>query len=379
MVISSIKSIMPRCLAFDTMDTCHTQEACFQVYEDPDWSFYSNHVSCHSRANVFHTGAWAKLITQTYQHRPMILRLGAATGDRFADSSPQQAQVLPIMEINSSLTGRRGVSLPYADECAPLCEDPLLFSRLLQEATRFGEKRRWRHLECRGGANLLARCQPSIRYYGHRLTLDQPVDQLLAACGSAIRRGIRKAEREGVRVEFTGSAQGMREYFRLHGLTRRKHGLPSQPWLFFLNLHRELIDKGSGFVALAQIGCKAIAGAVFLSHRNHAIYKFGASDPAFQGMRPSNLVMWRGIERLARDGYQVLEFGRTSLSNEGLRRFKLGWGTQEYLIEYLRWSIRGKRFVQVRDRVSGWHNPVFRLLPSICSRWLGAILYRHLD
>jgi len=309
----------------------------------------------------------------------MVLCLSAAEGDYSTDGISHRPQVLPLMEIHSPLTGRRGVSLPFADECPPLVDDAFSFSSLFSEATHLGEKRGWRHFECRGGTDLLEGCRPSIRYYGHRLVLNQPVDQLFAACDSAVRRGIRKAEREGIETEVADKEQGLREYYRLHEITRRKHGLPAQPWSFFQNLHRELIATEHGLVILARIGKRAIAGAVFLRHRNHAVYKFGASDPAFQGFRPNNLVMWRGIERLARDGCQVLEFGRTSLGHEGLRRFKLGWGTQEYPIQYLRWDIGQRRFIQSRDQVAGWHNHLFRILPPLCNRWLGFLLYRHLD
>jgi len=70
-------------------------------------------------------------------------------------------------------------------------------------------------------------------------------------------------------------------------------------------------------------------------------------------------------------------FRPDSLENEGLRRFKLGWGTQERRIDYFRYDQRKAAFVTARDESSGWHNRIFRMLPVSLSRLIGAASYRH--
>jgi lipid II:glycine glycyltransferase (peptidoglycan interpeptide bridge formation enzyme) len=120
-----------------------------------------------------------------------------------------------------------------------------------------------------------------------------------------------------------------------------------------------------------------VAGAVFFHFGKTAIYKFGASNEAFQHLRANNLVMWEAIKWHAMRGFAVLDFGRTSLGNEGLRRFKLGWGTRERRIDYFRYDQRKSGFVTARDESSGWHNRIFRILPVSLSRLVGAASYRH--
>ena len=41
--------------------------------------------------------------------------------------------LLPLMEVDSWLTGRRGISLPFTDECEPLYPDAESFKNLLQK------------------------------------------------------------------------------------------------------------------------------------------------------------------------------------------------------------------------------------------------------
>ena len=120
-----------------------------------------------------------------------------------------------------------------------------------------------------------------------------------------------------------------------------------------------------------------MAGAVFFHSGRTCLYKFGASDETFQHLRANNLVMWEAIKWHARRGLGRLDFGRTSLGNGGLRRFKLGWGARERRIDYFRYDQRKAGFVTARDVSSGWHNRIFRMLPVSLSRLIGAAAYRH--
>ena len=70
--------------------------------------------------------------------------------------------------------------------------------------------------------------------------------------------------------------------------------------------------------------------------------------------------------------------GRTSLGNDGLRRFKLSWGTTESVVSYWRYDFRQRALVQGEDKAEGWHNGVFRLMPGPVARLAGALMYRHL-
>ena len=138
-------------------------------------------------------------------------------------------------------------------------------------------------------------------------------------------------------------------------------------------------SHGPSSVILAKAGDCPVAGAVFLHNRRRAIYKYGAADPRFQELRPSNLVMATAIRKLAGQGVESLHFGRTSVRNDGLRRFKEGWGAVETAIDYYRYDLRGSRWVTSSDRASGLHNHLFRHMPLCVNRALGALLYPHLD
>jgi len=170
----------------------------------------------------------------------------------------------------------------------------------------------------------------------------------------------------------------VRSFYGLHCQTRRKHGVPPQPFRFFRSIHRHILSRGLGQVIIASNQNRPIAANVYFHAGKKAIYKYGASDHAFQELRGSNLVMWRAIQDYARQGYESLHFGRTSHAAEGLRRFKLGWGAREERIDYLRYDCRQARFIPTKEEAFGWHNSLMTRMPLIFLRMVGAALYPHM-
>jgi hypothetical protein len=333
--------------------------------EDPRWD--ARLATCPA-ASFFHGSAWARVLHGTYRFTPVYFVLG---------DPGQPSAVLPVMEVDSWLTGRRGVSLPFTDECEPLYSDVDSFRRVVQAALEYARVRAWKYVEFRGGRALLGEVPASTSFFGHRLDLrgDQPA--IFARFDSSVRRAIRKAEQSGLTIEFSQDLEAVRLFYGLLCKTRQRHGVPPQPFRFFQNIQRHVLKENKGRVILARQGRVPVAGAVFFNSGMTATYKFGASNEAFQHLRGNNLVMSEAIKWHSQQGFTTLDFGRTSLANDGLRKFKLGWGAQERTIDYVRYEVRTGRYVTATDESSGWHNRVFRLLPTPVSRIIGAALYRH--
>jgi hypothetical protein len=281
------------------------------------------------------------------------------------------------MEVRSAITGRRGISLPFTDEC-PVLGDTGVRAELYQAAIALGSRRKWRYTEFRGGSLPLPKAQPSMSFYGHEINLARDTRELLASVDSAHRRAIRKAESSSLAVEWSRSVEATRQFYSLLCLTRQRHGLPPQPWKFFAALHRNVISAGKGDVVLARHANKAVAGAVFLHFTDQALYKFGASDQSYQHLRGNNLVMWSAISKYASDGFRRLNLGRTSLRNDGLRRFKLGWGASETQISYFKYDYEKGDFTSGRDDSSGWHTRFFNIMPRRLAMLVGNLIYKHL-
>src|SRR5882724_3552719 len=335
--------------------------------EYPGWEAQ---LAGHPDATFFHGTAWARVLRETYGHIPVYFC-------RF--SGGHLKQLLPVMEVSSLLTGRRGVSLPFADFCSPLTGGAEDLSELYAFAMEHGRQRKWRYLEARGSFNRWRGATPSVAFFGHTIQLTGGEAAMFKEMDGAVRRGIRKAEQSGVRVEFSNTAESMRVFYALHRRSRRRHGLPPQPIEFFENIVRHVFEPGHGFVAIARHEGRRLAANVFFTKGHRGLYKFGASDYESQHLRPNNLLMWEAIKHCAAAGLTELHLGRTSLFNDGLRHFKLGFGAVEERIEYAKYDFRRNGFISDVDRSEGPLNLMFRCLPLRLLTSAGRILYPHLS
>jgi CelD/BcsL family acetyltransferase involved in cellulose biosynthesis len=334
---------------------------------DPAWDDW---ISSFPEATIFHSTAWANVLRRTYGHQPFYCRYPEAG---------EPSLLLPMMEVRSWLTGCRGVGLPFTDLCAPLVRDGSSVMRIVEMIAGLARTRRWRHLELRGGPPPVPAARPHTSFHGHSLDLRAGTDVLFALLANSVRRAIRKAERSKVAVEMASSLAAVRDFFHLHVRTRRRHGLPPQPWSFFRNIHSAVIEPGSGFVATARHSSRPVAAAIFFTHGKTSLYKFGASEKQTQHLRGNNLVMWEAIRYLSARGFRTLHLGRTSLDNEGLRRYKLSWGSSEERIDYYRFDPATGACCPPPDRGPHFHTRVFSRLPIPLNRLIGAAIYPHLD
>jgi len=282
-----------------------------------------------------------------------------------------------LIEVVSPFTGRRGVCLPFTDACGPLVFQEGASPTLQNELEKLARERRWRHVELRGGDNFDSTAAST--FFGHILPLPPDPDDLLDQFSGATRGALRQSLQFGLNIEIVTSIDSVSEFYRLHTKTRKKHGVPPQPFRFFAKIQEHLLQTGRGFVILARNGTRTIAGATFLVCGSRAIYKFAASDPKLGRLRGNNLVLWEAIRHLTRLGCEFLDFGRTSPQNEGLRRFKLSWGAKEHMIGYHRFDVARGAWIQADLQDGDFHKHLFRSLPLAVNRLAGAVAYPHLD
>lgn len=286
--------------------------------EDPRWFEF---VSGCADASPFHHPMWAGLLARCYGYRAMAVVV--------ADEAGRIRAGLPMVEVRRPLKASRWVSLPFTDYCPPLGEG-------LAEIDMAGEMlpRGAKLLEVRAGLPATSRVHPYTSAVRHATALSDDASEVYARFSRMHRRNIRKAERDGVQIERGRTLSAMREFYRLHLLTRRRLGVPVQPFRFFRLLLDRMVEADLGFVLVARVGGVPAAAAVFLTYNGVIVYKYGASDPRFWDSRPNNLLFWRAIRRGCEDGYHTFDWGRTDLEDDGLREFKMGWGATEYALIY---------------------------------------------
>jgi hypothetical protein len=334
---------------------------------DPDWN---RSILEFSDATVFHSSQWAQVLAESYGYRPVYA---------VARVAGRAAAIVPIMEVRSFWTGRRGVCLPFSDECAPLTNG-ITLQTVVESIRAFGLENGWDYLELRGGREAVPLANQSDEFLSHQLALDSREDAQFSRLRDSTRRNIQKARREGVEIHHLRTRDAIDSFYSLHCGTRRRHGLPPQPVKFFHLIHKFLIDAGHGFISLARVEGQWIAGAVYFQFGARSVYKFGASDPKFQHLRANNLLMWEAICELRKRGASSLSLGRSDPHDNGLLQFKRGWGSEEAALPYYRVALRKDSGI-AKSQSSRSHETltlkVMRHLPLPVLRMIGTVVYRH--
>ena len=317
--------------------------------------------------SFFHSSAWARVLAESYNYIPLYFT---------HISEGRLSFLLPLMEVKSLLTGKRGVSLPFTDYCEPVVPNADIFRDTMESIITHGKKAGWKYIELRGGGKHFLDAAPSLIQYLHDLAIDKDEKEIFNNFKDNTRRNIRKAIKEGVEVQLYDSFDSLKSFYKLNCITRKRHGLPPQPFLFFKKIYEHIISKKKGFVSLAVYKKKVIAGAVFFHFGKEAIFKYGGSDIAYSHLRPNNLVMWEALRWFINNDFINLNLGITDLVNEGLLRFKRSWGPKERIINYYKYDLKNSAFIKDRFRTRTSY-PFFRIMPLPLLNLTGSLIYRH--
>jgi hypothetical protein len=178
-----------------------------------------------------------------------------------------------------------------------------------------------------------------------------------------------------IRIDQTGDT--LKEFYRLNCLTRKRHGLPPQPFTFFKSVRDHLLSKGFGIIVSALYEGRIVSASVFFHFGKNAIFKYGASETRHQIVRPNNLVLWEALRWYRERGFESLHLGRTESDNPGLLRYKRAWGASESLLNYYRYDLSAKTFLSPPTAGGAWRTKGLARMPVAFLRLAGRLLYRH--
>jgi CelD/BcsL family acetyltransferase involved in cellulose biosynthesis len=333
---------------------------------DPRWLPF---LDATAGATIFHHPQWIAPLMGAYGYLPASL--GCFDGETLVG-------VLPMLEIRSRLTGRRGVSLPFSDYGGSVAASDDVHTQLLDAALARGRERGLVYVEMRCELEHAFAC-PSGSYKRHQLELGSDPDRLMKAFDkSQTQRGLNKFLKSGAVVERRVDNEGLRTFMQLNYMTRRKHGLPPQPDRFFDGFQKHILDRGMGFVSIARLGEQVLAACVFMRYKDTLYYKYGASDDEGLAHRPNHGIMWDAMRYGIAEGVRILDFGRSDLDGEGLIKFKRGWGTIETDITYAQVGTVSRPEGSgtgggILDRLK----PVIQRMPVPVLKVIGQVLYEH--
>jgi hypothetical protein len=336
--------------------------------KDPRWATL---VKKHPRASVFHSLPWLEALHKTYRYEPIV----------YTSSSPREELENGILfcRVQSWITGRRLVSLPFSDHCEPLVKDPAELQRLLAAPQDELRQRKLQYLELRPLTSSFVEGieENADEYLLHRLDLRPGLEDLYRNLHvDSIRRKIQRGGREGLNVESGNTEALLADFYQLHVITRRRHCLPPHPRKWFRHVLESFREKA--IIRVAKKQGMAIAAVLTVECKQSLTYKYGCSDARFHNMGGMPFVLWDMIRDAKQRGFAQLDLGRSKLDNIGLITFKERWGASRQPLVYARYPPR-KAVLSPQKRaalqLAKW---IFARCPDRLLTAAGNLLYPHI-
>ncbi|MFQ5737523.1 MAG: lipid II:glycine glycyltransferase FemX [Acidobacteriota bacterium] len=318
--------------------------------------------------SVYHLSSWIRVVASAYGYTSFCLAL---------ESAGKLRGIAPFLRVNSPLTGKRLVSLPFTSYCRALFP-PLETSRVVDLALKCHPD--VDYVEFRfpqESQPVFEPPEPQLSFTTHVLNLDRSLDALVRTFHTSVRRSIRKADRSDLRLRMAETEADLKEFYKLEVAVRKKHGLPPQPYRFFARMWKILRPKKLLFMPLVEHGNRVVAASLMLRFKDTFHYEYAASDRDFLRLRPNHKLIWETIQMAHREGARYYDFGRTSLTNPTLALFKERWGAQPQPLAYHRFPRRRRvpgASVPLRPLLTFVH----RRLPAPLLRLEGRLIYPHM-
>jgi hypothetical protein len=338
---------------------------------DPRWQRF---IEQHPRASIFHTRGWLDALQRTYGYEPVAYTSASET-EELKDG-------LVFCRIESRLTGRRLVSLPFSDHCDPLLNSPEGWQSFATSLITVASSERCKYVELRPlqGNELISDDENELAqyqsYYFHTLDISSDTEDLFQGFHrTAVQQLIRRASREGISSVAGRTPEMIRQFYQLLIRTRRRHAVPPQPLRWFQNL----VDcLGSRLcIRVASKGDEAIASILTLSFNGRAYYKYGCTDERFHNLGGFQLLLWQAIKSEKERGAKVLDMGRSDIEQVDLVTFKERWGSKRNMLTYYRYPP-ARRDYSARTwamQVAGY---ALSRLPDSLLTAVGGLLYPHM-
>jgi len=331
-------------------------------------------VERHPKASGFHTVAWLETLQRTYGYEPVVFTTSPPTSEL--------KNGLVFCRVESWLTGRRLVSLPFSDHCEPICdsaEDVNFLIRHLQ--TELGHQG-WKYLELRpinghfGQPGDETGLLPAARYFLHTLSLRPDLNELFRGLDrDSVQRRIQRAEQADL-VEKCGRSENLlKDFYSLFVKTRGRHHLPPTPYAWFRNLAQ---CQGKALeIRLAYKDETPVSAILTLQFRDVVYYKYGCSDARFNKYGATPWLLWSAIAAGKSNGAREFDMGRTEADNAGLLAFKNHWVPQPKQLIYWRYPHTSS-INSADDLKLKLAKHLFSSMPNRLLTITGRLIYRHI-
>jgi len=295
----------------------------------PEWSDF---VDSNDNATIFHTLQWKEAIENTFGYKPIYLLI--------KDQENRLIGISPSFLVRT-LTGKAIISQPFFEYGGPLINNG--FEDAYRDVFKFYKnlidlkKAKYIELRCLPNLNCVDDAMFIRQFKAYDFYIDIEGKDFekdiwfgLYTKKSRVRNSVGKARDFGLKVV---ESRDIDEYYRLYKITVERLGSPPYSKSLFKNIEKFLGNMARFTFAYFE-GRPISAMMSFLFNKRDLMVGL-VSDEAYQEYRANDLLYNEQIEYATRNGFNIVDFGRTRPDSD-YERYKKKWGASKCdLVSYV--------------------------------------------
>lgn len=341
-----------------------------QISADHDW----NRFVTAREAPVYTRWEWGD-ICENYGHTRHYI---------MSHDENEVVGALPLVHIRSRLFDNQLVSMPYCEYGSTIIQEGHKNARveLLDKAVALADDLGVDYVVLRGDnivndLDQLGDFRAVERFVTMEVDINRGTDDIWNSFESRFRRGVRKAEKEGVKTRKVTDKEGFQAYYRLFLKTMRGHGTPAHSRRFLRELWKKLSDNVT--IYLATYEGKPINGKMMVQWNGRMLYRMGVSDHEYRELNGGSLLMWQAIQNANEQGYLTFDLGRTR-EGSGVYMYKKSMSPEKVWLKDLVYSPDGEvDLPNPEDDIYERLQDLWRRLPLAVTKHVGPPIRKRIS
>jgi serine/alanine adding enzyme len=334
---------------------------------EKEGQLWQQFVDSHPESGSYHCWGWKQVIEKSFGWPTYYLML----------SEDEKIEgVLPLVWQKSWLFGNFLTSVPYLNGGGVLARSPAGEKALVEEAIALAQRLGTNHIELRHRRDHALGLPAKTNKVAVVRPVDPDEDKMWQSLDHKVRTDIRKGKKSSLTAQF-GSAELLDEFYRVFAVNMRDLGTPVYSSVFFREILRAFPE--TAHICLVRHEGQAIAASFLTAYRDTVEAVWSCSLAQYRSMKPNMTLYWEILRFAGKGGYQIFDFGRSSVGS-GTHRFKMQWGSHEVPLFWTYWQKNGSALPELNPQ-----NPKYRLairvwqkLPLALTKLVGPRIVRCL-
>ena len=292
---------------------------------------------------LFYKRGWLTTLKKTFNSELIFLQK-FKTGNLFC--------IIPMVLCKDFKNNKYLVSLPYT----PLIEDKELdYKTIFFPLMDFLVKNNLiSDLIFKQKQNII---DSTNRYLINTINLQANIDQIYYKMSSFNKRFISKYKNKKIIVIEKEFSSNQDIFYTMYIDNNRRHGSPSLPMSFFVNLNKYFSQNFKLYFCYSQ--SKLISCCMFIYDKKVAIYSYvGINKLTKNKDFGHRYLIYKAINDFKRIGIKEINLGKTDFDQDGLIKFKKSFGSKTYEISYF--SFLNQEYKLINSK-----NLIFRLVKTL--------------